>query len=362
MVRVELKGVSKYFGKVVAAEDVSFEVKEGELFFLLGPSGCGKTTILRIIAGFYQPDRGDVLFDGKSVLGVPAHKRGTGMVFQNYALWPHMTVYDNVAYGLKVRGVPMQERVSRVKEVLKIVKMEDYVMRYPNQLSGGQQQRVALARALVVEPEVLLLDEPLSNLDAKLRLETREEIKRIQRELKITTVYVTHDQEEALSMADRIAIMNLGKIEQIGSPNEVYNNPRNRFVAEFIGEANSFEGKIEGFLEEGKDRFLLIHTDYGLKIRARAGDEGLKEGLKVICMVRPERLDILSSPPKTSKNVIEAQVLAINYYGAAEHYRLQGPGKMELKATVFRPTGYGVREGEKAFVTFRPEDTMVFQA
>jgi len=358
MVTVELKGITKHFGKVVAAEDVSFRVEEGELFFLLGPSGCGKTTVLRIVAGFYKPDRGDILFNDKSVLGIPPHKRNTGMVFQNYALWPHMTVYDNIAYGLKIRGVPMRERVSKVKELLRIVKMEEYAMRYPNQLSGGQQQRVALARALVVEPDVLLLDEPLSNLDAKLRLETRVEIKRIQKELKITTIYVTHDQEEALSMADRIAIMNMGKIEQMGNPREVYNEPRNRFVAEFIGETNAVEGKIQEIRKE--EELLIIDADLGVKIYAKTQNTNLNEGQRVVCLVRPEHIEIDDVPQKAKSNLVEAVIRGVNYYGAAEHYRFGGPGDLDFKATSFNPAEHKRKEGDTVYLTFKPEDVKVF--
>jgi iron(III) transport system ATP-binding protein len=358
MVNIELKHVSKYFGKITAAENVSFHVNEGELFFLLGPSGCGKTTILRILAGFYRPDRGDILFNGKSVLDIPAHKRNVGMVFQNYALWPHMTVYDNIAYGLKIRGLPIQERVARVKECLKIVRMEDYAMRYPNQLSGGQQQRVALARALAIQPNLLLLDEPLSNLDAKLRLETRGEIKKIQRELKITTIYVTHDQEEALSMADRVAIMNEGKIEQIGSPRDVYSDPANRFVAEFIGETNIIEGSINKIIKN--EGLLVVDTDYGLKIYGKLPENKYAEGQRVVCLVRPEYLEIFDAPQGgVDSNVFKAKIRVVSYYGSSEHYNLEGPRDLLLKAVEFG-FYHRRREGDIVYVSFRPEHVKVF--
>jgi iron(III) transport system ATP-binding protein len=356
MVTVELKGVSKRFREVVAASDVNFHVQEGELFFLLGPSGCGKTTTLRIVAGFYNPDAGDVLFNGRSVVDTPPHKRNTGMVFQNYALWPHMTVYDNIVYGLKIRRVPLQDRVARAREVLRIVKMEDYATRYPNQLSGGQQQRVALARALVLEPDVLLLDEPLSNLDAKLRLETREEIKRIQKDLKITSIYVTHDQEEALIMADRLAIMNAGKIEQVGSPREVYNQPRNRFVAEFIGETNAIEGEIRSL--EGAE--VVVESDHNFPITAvQPTVFPLRAGQRVVCLVRPEQIGILAKPD-VAHNQIVVKIEGISYYGSAENYDLSHNGKLELKATNFNPTEHQWHAGDTVHIHFPPDAVKLF--
>ncbi len=246
MTRVELRGVTKRFRGVTAVDGVSFSVESGEFFVILGPSGSGKTTTLRIIAGFEAPDEGRVLFDGEDVTERRPYERGTAMVFQNYALWPHMTVFDNIAFGLKIRKVPWEEIRRRVKWALELVRLEGMEDRYPHQLSGGQQQRVALARALVVEPRVLLLDEPLSNLDAKLRVEMREELKRLQRKLGVTTIYVTHDQVEAMTLADRIAILNKGRLLQVGSPQEVYFNPANLFVAAFIGRSNIYEARVTG--------------------------------------------------------------------------------------------------------------------
>ena len=237
-VSIQIQGLVKRFGATTALDHVDLEIQPGELFFLLGPSGCGKTTLLRHIAGFYTPDEGTIRIGGEDVTHVPPHKRDTGMVFQSYALWPHMTLAENVAFGLQMRKVPKAEAAERVRAALAAVKMEDKASRKPNQLSGGQQQRVALARALVVQPRCLLLDEPLSNLDAKLRLEMRLEIRRICKESGLTAVYVTHDQKEALSIADRLAVMQAGRLEQVGSPLEVYRKPKNRFVASFIGETN----------------------------------------------------------------------------------------------------------------------------
>lgn len=240
MVTIELSGIKK------AWEDFKLEindlrVKDGEFLTLLGPSGCGKTTTLRIIAGFEKPDSGEILFDGKSVNELPPYERGIGIVFQDYALFPHMSVFKNVAFGLEMRRLPKAEIERRVKWALDLVGLKGFENRYPEQLSGGQQQRVALARALVVEPQVLLLDEPLSNLDAKIRERLRGEIRRIQRELGITTIYVTHDQEEAMAISDRIAVMNVGKLEQVGSPLELYYRPKTEFVARFLGLSNILE-------------------------------------------------------------------------------------------------------------------------
>lgn len=238
---VELKGIVKKFGRNVVVNHVDLTIGDGEFFTLLGPSGCGKTTLLRMIAGFNDPDEGDILFDGESVLSLPAHKRDTGMVFQNYALFPHLSVADNVAYGLKARGIKGHELKERVATILEAVQLGGMEARYPRQLSGGQQQRVALARALVIRPRVLLMDEPLSNLDAKLRVSMREEIRRIQQNLGITTVYVTHDQEEAMAVSDRIAIFYAGHLQQVASPAAIYFSPANRFTAEFMGSCNILE-------------------------------------------------------------------------------------------------------------------------
>jgi len=261
--RVTVKDVTKRFGTTIALENVSLEVGDGELVALVGPSGCGKTTLLRLIAGFEAPDAGDILFNGRSVLGVPPERRGIGLVFQNYALFPHMTVFQNVAYGLKFQPnppAPFPEREGgaplpvsgrgwgrgRVRELLELVGLAGLEHRMPSELSAGQQQRVALARALAPSPKVLLLDEPLSALDAKLRERLRLEIKKIQRTLKITTIYVTHDQEEALAVADRVAVMSVAHLEQIGTPREVYNTPATEFVARFIGRGNILPGELVG--------------------------------------------------------------------------------------------------------------------
>ena len=268
MVEVRVERVWKRFGSVEALRGVSLTVREGELFTLLGPSGCGKTTLLRIVAGLLEPDQGRIFFDGDDVTGVPPHKRNVGMVFQDLALFPHMTVYDNVAYGLRVRRVPEDEVRRRVREILELVRLDpgEFASRRPGQLSGGQQQRVALARALVIEPRVLLLDEPFSHLDYKIRQELMAEFKKLQKRLGITTIYVTHDQTEAMLLSDRIAVMNAGRVEQVGRPDEVYEKPRTLFVASFFGDANILPARLDGratpLLEGGEgDGYIVVRYE-----------------------------------------------------------------------------------------------------
>jgi iron(III) transport system ATP-binding protein len=349
MVGVSLKNVTKAYGETVAVDGASVEVRKGELFFLLGPSGCGKTTILRMVAGFLQPDAGAISFDDRPIDAVPPHRRNTGMVFQNYALWPHMPVSENVAYGLRERKVDRPERERRVTEALRTVHMEEFRDRMPNQLSGGQQQRVALARALVIEPDVVLLDEPLSNLDARLRLEMRREIRRIHDETGITTIYVTHDQKEALSMADRLAVMSMGRIEQIGAPREVYRRPVNRFVAEFIGEANM----IEGTLVRAADGHGVLQTGLG-ELRAALGGTAPPPGGRAVCMVRPECLRLAAGAP----NGFRAAVDSSFYLGEVEQFVLSA-GEIELKAFQANPGEESPRAGQQVDVHFVPEDAVI---
>jgi iron(III) transport system ATP-binding protein len=246
MTSIRLENISKSFPGVAALENVSLTVEQGEFFTLLGPSGCGKTTLLRTLAGFYQQDAGHVFIGDECIDGVPPHRRDTGMVFQNYAVFPHMTVFQNVAFGLAARGIRGEQARERVARALAMARLSGYEKRTPDQLSGGQQQRVGLARAMVIEPRVLLMDEPLSNLDAKLRIEMRAEIRDIQRQLGTTTVYVTHDQEEALVISDRIAVMKSGRVQQVGRPWEIYRNPANTFVAAFVGSTNFVDGALLG--------------------------------------------------------------------------------------------------------------------
>jgi len=359
MVKVKLVNVVKKFGNVIAADHVSFEVKEGELFTLLGPSGCGKTTTLRLIAGFYRPDEGEIYFNEELVNDIPPHKRNTGMVFQNYALWPHMNVFDNIAYGLKLRGLPPPTIIKKVKEVIELVGLKGKEKRYPQQLSGGEQQRVALARALVIEPRVLLLDEPLSNLDAKLRVRVRREIRRLQKKLKITTIYVTHDQEEALSISDRIAVMNQGRILQIGSPIEIYDRPRNIFVADFIGETNFIPCKVLEIDKESKKVTIQIND---LKIVKSEVYEELHEGEEAICAIRPESIELypIGNEPKNAL-ILQGKVDALTFLGKIIRYDIITESGLELKVDVTGRSKMKIfREGEKVSMVIDPLSIRIF--
>ena len=313
MFGIELKNVTRRFDDVLALDRVDLKIDAGEFFVLLGPSGCGKTTLLRILAGFDQPETGRVVFGERDVTAVPPHERDTGMVFQNYALWPHMTVWKNVEYGLTMRNMARHERDQKVKRALEMVQMSRYAERSPNQLSGGQQQRVALARALVIEPGVVLLDEPLSNLDARLRLEMREQLQDLQRALGVTMIYVTHDQKEALAMGDRIAVMQMAEVAQVGTPRSIYMRPATRFVADFIGEINLISGEITAVDPE------VVATDVG-DIRGRAGYENAQVGDRVLCAVRPEAVDFLSGEPDATDNVISGRVRRAIYLGEVEQF------------------------------------------
>jgi len=358
MVGIKIENVTKRFGSVTAVDAADIEIGKGELFFLLGPSGCGKTTLLRLIAGFHGPDAGRILFDDRPIDAVPPHKRNTGMVFQNYALWPHMTVAENVAYGLDVRNVPADERADRVAKALRTVRMEGFGDRRPNQLSGGQQQRVALARALVIEPDAILLDEPLSNLDAKLRVEMRQEIRRIHQETGITTVYVTHDQKEALSMAQRLAVMREGKIEQVGAPREVYSRPGNPFVAQFIGEINFVEGTLT---EVAAGESCQVNTPLG-GVTSTVSTDGLSAGDKVLCAVRPEAVIVAPEGAHAGEsNAFPAQVETRTYLGEIEQYTLRAGDDIEFKAMMLNPKEEVASAGQGAVVCFDPRDVVVLR-
>ena len=314
MVEVELKNITKKFGDVTAAGDINITIEDGEFFTLLGPSGCGKTTTMRIIAGLEYPDSGKVLFDKEDVTELPSFKRNTGMVFQNYALWPHMKVFDNVAYGLNVRKVPKQEIAEKVEDALELVHLGGLGERFPSQLSGGQQQRVALARVLVINPSVLLLDEPLSNLDAKLRIEMREEIKDLQKKLGITTIYVTHDQEEAMTISDRIAVQNKGIVRQVGTPNNIYNHPTDLFIATFIGRGTLLDGKVyavddKARVKVGDDIFCGVDTSHKLA-----------EGSIASCVMRPENFSLTHQGDQV--NVLEGIVKWSAFIGPYKEVKL----------------------------------------
>lgn len=314
MTSIRIVGLEKSFSTVKALQNVNLSVNPGELFTLLGPSGCGKTTLLRTIAGFYRQDAGDIYLGDELVNDMPAYKRETGMVFQNYAVFPHMTVAENVAYGLKVRKVHGEEITKRVDAALRSVRLEGYGSRTPDQLSGGQQQRVGLARALVIKPRVLLLDEPLSNLDAKLRIEMRSEIHDIQKELGITAVYVTHDQEEAPAISDRIAVLASGVIQQMGTPWEIYKSPQNIFVATFVGNMNLIEGEICG--ESGTR--IRVKTSGGELIAPKPMQS--RQSTKVLIGFRPEEGRI--NPAPDSENRVEACIKGNVFLGSTANLAL----------------------------------------
>jgi iron(III) transport system ATP-binding protein len=319
-ISIRLDRVSKHFGDVVALADTTLEVQPGELFFLLGPSGCGKSTLLRIIAGLLEPATGRVFFSSRDVTSLGTEKRNAVMVFQSYALWPHMTVRDNVAFGLSVRGMSRAEQDQRVNEMLRLVQMAQLAARRPNELSGGQQQRVALARALAVHPACLLLDEPLSNLDAKLRGEMRTEIRRICKTTGVTTVYVTHDQKEALSIADRIAVLNAGRLVQVGTPVELYHRPSSVFVAEFIGQTNLLPARVSSSAKA--DGQVHVETPAGNLIAEANGTVAPDQ--KLTASIRPEQIRIATNAPEApSLNRLTGHVIESTFLGEASEHVLR---------------------------------------
>lgn len=324
-VEVELLELTKSFGRTQAVREVSLQIKKGEFFFLLGPSGCGKTTTLRMVAGFEKPDAGLVKIKGQVVNRIPPEKRNTGMVFQNWALFPHKTVFENIAFGLKMRKFSREVIREKVLKALDLIHMPDFGDRYPNELSGGQRQRVALARALVIEPSVLLLDEPLSNLDAKIREKMRLEISLLLKRLGMTAIYVTHDQSESLAMADRIAVMDDGVIEQVGTPIEIYENPSGEFVADFIGDSNCLVGEVT----ETAPPLATLVSSQGLKLQVPI-KEGWKAGEKHKIFLRPEKL-LLSSSPPTGPNSFQGIVKHITYMGSSIRYQVEVEGLCELR-------------------------------
>jgi iron(III) transport system ATP-binding protein len=356
-VPVRIQRLTKSFGDRRVLDEVQLDIAAGELFFLLGPSGCGKTTLLRCVAGFCEPDAGEIRIGGEDVTRVPPHRRDTGMVFQSYALWPHLTVRENVAFGLEQRKRPRAEIAARVEAALDRVRMRDRADDRPNQLSGGQQQRVALARALVVEPKCLLLDEPLSNLDAQLRLEMRGEIRRICKSAGLTTIYVTHDQKEALSVADRLAILEAGRVIQCGTPVEVYRRPANRFVAGFIGETNFLEGEVE----EAIGGRVRLRTVWGPVVSA-APPAGAAAGARWTISLRPEVLR-LDAPPPDAPNVFHAVVRESVYLGEVAQHRVApaAGGEPTLKVFELHPRHLAVEGDSPIRLWFEPEDVVLLE-
>ena len=354
---VKVNELFKNFNTVKAVDGISFEVAEGDFLTLLGPSGSGKTTTLMMIAGFEYPTSGDIRVRGASVIALPPYRRNIGMVFQNYALFPHLTIYENIAFPLKMRKAPKSTIREKVHAVLDLVRLGGVEERFPSQLSGGQQQRIALARAMVFDPPLLLMDEPLGALDKKLREQMQLEIKRIQAEVGITIIYVTHDQGEALTMSNRIAIMNAGRIEQIGSPNEVYERPANKFVADFIGESNFLEGTVVSI--ERKN--LLIRTESGLQFKALARKPFSKGG-KATVSLRPEKVFLGSQGRKGNAiKPLAGVVEDVIYIGEIIRYKIRlGKNELITLKEQTRSDRKQFERGEKVTVGWLPEDGIVF--
>jgi iron(III) transport system ATP-binding protein len=354
MSKVTLKNLSKSFGQVVAVENLNLEIQQGEFFSLLGPSGCGKTTTLRIIAGFDFPTTGKIFFDEKDVTFLSTNRRNTGMVFQNYALFPHMTVFENVAFGLQARRVVRSEIKRRVRVALRLVELADYENRKVTELSGGQQQRVAIARAIVIEPVILLLDEPLSNLDAKLRQETREELRALQRRLGITTIYVTHDQEEALALSDRLAVLNAGVCLQVGTPQEIYQRPRDRFIASFVGHSNILEGEIVDIARDTAAAQITPNWQIRFDLN---GQHSFSGGESVTLGIRPENIKLTNSLD-TCANVFDGVIKNMSYAGAFADFQIEVNGQLLRVKSLASDSGIH-RAGERVRIAILPAHVSV---
>ena len=358
MAFIEIQNLFKRFKNVVAINHIQLEVKKGEMLTLLGPSGCGKTTTLRCIAGLERPDEGDIVIDGKPMLSqgfVQPSKRGIGMVFQNYAVWPHMKVYNNIVYGLKIQKMSRQSIKEKAQKVLELVGLDGLEDRYPAQLSGGQQQRVALARALVGNPKVLLLDEPLSNLDAKLREELRFEIKSLVRRMGITSVYVTHDQAEAMVISDRIAVMDSGNVVQVGNAQEIYQKPANRFVADFIGTMNFMSGDVVEVVPNSGE--VYVRTEFSEKMLCTMPDHmAVKAGEKVFASIRPEDVEIFTKSPPTKENLFKGTIVHKAYLGNFLYFFVR------VKDTMIRvqvPHHVPQEEGQELYLYLNPQKCVV---
>jgi len=356
---VQIKGLTKKFGDVIAVDNVDLDIYQGELFCLLGGSGCGKSTLLRMLAGFEYPEAGTISIDGMDMSNVPAYERPTNMMFQSYALFPHMTVEKNIAFGLQQDVMPKDEIADRVHEILKLVELEGYKKRRPQQLSGGQRQRVALARSLVKEPKLLLLDEPLAALDKKLRKQTQFELANIQEQVGVTFIVVTHDQEEAMTLSSRMAVMDAGRFKQIGTPTEIYEFPESRFVADFIGSANIFEGRV---IEDGSDH-VRVSTNVG-EVYINHG-QSVAENKQIWVGLRPEKIHLSITPPKnTGPNQIMGQVEDIGYLGETSIYkvRLQNGQIVDVTApNQRRPMSrtHSITWEDTVFLSWEPESVML---
>ena len=363
-VTLSIQSLSKIFaGKdknVKALDDVSLEVREGDLFTLLGPSGCGKTTTLRCIAGFEKPTSGEIDFLGRDYTSIPPFRRNIGMVFQSYALFPHMSIFENVAYGLKIRKTSPEEIKDRVNSMIDLVGLVDVQKRKPSELSGGQQQRIALARALVYDPQLLLLDEPLSNLDAKLRVYMREEIRRIQQQAKVTTIYVTHDQEEALAISDQIAVMHDGKVSQIGTPDEIYENPNSIPVADFIGHANFLQCCV--ISESNGSRVIAFPSDEKISLDFSSNEHHGLSNSEGVLFVRPERIEI--TPQSDTPNSLKGTVKHILYLGSLVRYFIE-IFEQEVSQEVLVDQNRrvkGIQVGNKIAIIFDGKDVKIFSS
>jgi iron(III) transport system ATP-binding protein len=358
MAFIEIRNLFKRFKKVVAVNRINIDVKQGEMLSLLGPSGCGKTTTLRCIAGLERPEDGDILIDGKSMIAqgfVHPSRRGIGMVFQNYAVWPHMKVFNNVVYGLKLQGMSKSVIREKAQHVLDLVDLSGLEERYPGQLSGGQQQRVALARALVRNPKVLLLDEPLSNLDAKLREKMRFEIKSLVKRMGITSIYVTHDQAEAMVISDRIVVMESGDVVQTGNPQQIYETPANRFVADFIGAMNFIPGEIVRVLPDSK--MAQVRTEFSETMLCRTPDVSATiPGKQVYASIRPEDVNIFSDPPENSENCFKGFIAHRAYLGNFLFFFVNVNSTM-IRAQV--PHHLPHEEGQEIYMVLNPEKCII---
>lgn len=354
MEHIKINNVSKYFGESKAIDNVDITINQGEFFTLLGPSGCGKTTLLRTLAGFYKQEEGDVFFDKTNINNLPAHKRNIGMVFQNYAIFPHMTVFDNIAYGLKARKVKKDEIKIRVDEALDMVELTHLKDRAPSQLSGGQQQRVSLARAIVIHPGLLLMDEPLSNLDAKLRIKMREDIRNLQKRLNITTIYVTHDQEEALAVSDRIAVLKDGKVQQIGKPHEIYLSPSNKFVANFIGSTNFLKGHLSTSMDGVSGNISVENVNLTSKFtKAYQGD--------ALYSIRPEQVRLMDLANDNDSTWIKGKIIESTFLGESVVYKIQFNSDNIISAHEHSVSFGNLREvGDEVAVDLNPNDSVIF--
>ncbi len=363
MAALTVESLTKCFGPVVALDNITLRIESGEFVTLLGPSGCGKTTFLRLVAGLEQPDQGKIYLDGKCINNIPLNHREMGMVVQNYALFPHMNVFDNVAYGLRVRRVPAEEMRKRVAEALELVRLAGFDERFPHQLSGGQQQRCAIARALVVQPRVLLLDEALGALDKNLREEMQVELKQLQKRLQVTTLHVTHDQEEALGMSDRIVVLNQGRVEQFGSPMDLYEVPQTEFVAGFIGDANIFRARVKGMKDDGK---ITVLSEEGIQIIIASEGGELPVDTTIVVVLRPEQIRIKKNRSPEDVNAFEGSVETIIYHGNAAKIVVNLGN--DRRVLVYEPGGSDLagriqpQSGQRVCVTWPPSAARIVRS